>query len=185
MLLHVWRVLEVGAGIGRLSKHLLLPLFSEVDMLEPCQKFLDASAEYIGEPAAARIGRRFCVGMEDWQPEPARQYAVVWVQWCVIYLTDEDFVGFLRKAAGALAERGWIVVKDNVAPSDGFVVDKEDSSITRTVPHMRKIFADSGLVLDKEVLQKGFPKNLFSVKMFALRRPTPEEDTEKHSDPSV
>ena len=44
------RVLDCGAGIGRVSKNLLLPLFDLVDLLEVNKKFLDEAPSYIGKP---------------------------------------------------------------------------------------------------------------------------------------
>jgi len=43
------RALDCGAGIGRVTKNLLLPLFDTVDMLEVNQKFLDEAPAYIGK----------------------------------------------------------------------------------------------------------------------------------------
>lgn len=43
------RALDCGAGIGRVSKNLLLPLFGTVDMLEVTQQFLDEAPNYIGK----------------------------------------------------------------------------------------------------------------------------------------
>lgn len=42
------RALDCGAGIGRVTKNLLLPLFDTVDLLEVNQKFLDEAPNYIG-----------------------------------------------------------------------------------------------------------------------------------------
>lgn len=36
-------VLDVGAGIGRVSHYTLHPVFEAVDMLEQCQKYIDES----------------------------------------------------------------------------------------------------------------------------------------------
>ena len=41
------RVLDCGAGIGRVSKRLLLPLFSEVDLLEQNPTFLEKAKTYL------------------------------------------------------------------------------------------------------------------------------------------
>ena len=41
------RALDCGAGIGRVSKKLLLPLFSEVDLLEQNPAFLEKAKTYL------------------------------------------------------------------------------------------------------------------------------------------
>lgn len=44
------RALDCGAGIGRVTKNLLIPLFEKVDLLEVNKKFLDEAPDYIGSP---------------------------------------------------------------------------------------------------------------------------------------
>ena len=41
------RALDCGAGIGRVSKRLLLPLFSQVDLVELNSDFLDQARTYL------------------------------------------------------------------------------------------------------------------------------------------
>lgn len=41
------RVLDCGAGMGRVTKHLLLPRFAKVDMVEPSKVQLDKGREYV------------------------------------------------------------------------------------------------------------------------------------------
>ena len=41
------RALDCGAGIGRVSKRVLLPLFSEVDLVEQNQSFLEKAKTYL------------------------------------------------------------------------------------------------------------------------------------------
>ena len=46
-IVHAGRALDCGAGIGRVSKKLLLPLFSEVDLLEQNPAFLERAKTYL------------------------------------------------------------------------------------------------------------------------------------------
>lgn len=73
----------------------------------------------------------------------------------------------MSKCKNGLAENGMICVKDNTC-NKGFVVDKEDSSVTRTDSHLRYLFGQSGLQVLKILLQPKFPKNLFPVRIYAL-----------------
>eukprot|EP00041_Stephanoeca_diplocostata_P026816 m.729796 g.729796 ORF g.729796 m.729796 type:complete len:151 (+) comp23050_c0_seq40:254-706(+) len=67
------RVLDVGAGIGRVTKNVLIPVgFGTVDLLEMCQRFLDEAVTFVASP---RLGQRycspmnkfdFCNGEQDW-----------------------------------------------------------------------------------------------------------------------
>jgi len=67
-----------------------------------------------------------------------------------------------------------VVVKDNLCSGarDGgprSVFDEVDSSITRSDAAWKKLFKEAGLTLVKEQVQRGLPKGLYEVKMYALR----------------
>lgn len=49
------RALDCGAGIGRVTKNLLLRLFDTVDLLEVNKKFLDEAPAYIGMMVLASL----------------------------------------------------------------------------------------------------------------------------------
>jgi protein N-terminal methyltransferase len=120
------RVVDCGAGIGRITTSLLIPLAQTVDVVEPIVKF---TAPLVGTPG---IGRFFNVGLEDWDVESAGKYDLIWNQWCVGHLTDRQLVDYLGKCGEALEKGGFVVVKENLA-SVGDVYDEVDSSVTRYV----------------------------------------------------
>ena len=80
---------------------------------------------------------------------------------------SDDFVRFLTRCAAGLRPEGRIFVKENNCAS-GFVVDKEDSSITRSDAYFQSIFPKAGLKLLKAQLQQDFPAELFAVRMYCL-----------------
>lgn len=73
--------LDCGAGIGRITKRLLLPLFHTVDLVDVTQEFLDKARNYLSEEAK-RVENYFCCGLQDFQPQPER-YDVIWIQWVI------------------------------------------------------------------------------------------------------
>lgn len=73
--------LDCGAGIGRISKRLLLPLFKTVDLVDVTQEFLDKAKTYLGEDGK-RVGNYFCSGLQDFVPQSGR-YDVIWIQWVI------------------------------------------------------------------------------------------------------
>jgi protein N-terminal methyltransferase len=162
------RSLDCGAGIGRLSRTLLIPLgFETVDLLEPVQHMLEQAKR---EVDASKAGRFILASMQDpaaFEPKPT--YDVIVIQWAAIYLTDADFASFLARCKAALNPGGVIFFKENLSTGQHFVVDKDDSSLTRSDAHYKQIFAAGGVTLVKEKLQKAWPKNLFPVKMYALQ----------------
>ncbi|CAI7895948.1 unnamed protein product [Closterium sp. NIES-53] len=56
-----------------------------------------------------------------------------------------------------------------------FVLDKADSSVTRSDAYFRDLFKQADLQLLKSKVQRGFPSELFVVKMYALT-PQPSSD---------
>ena len=159
--------LDCGAGIGRVTKHFLLPLFKKVDMVEQDKTFLDQAPTYLGEDNSQRVGERFCNGLQDFTPE-AKRYNLIWIQWVLLYLTDDDLVKFLQRCKAALLPNGLICLKENIVFKRS-VTDREDSSITRTDKRLKKLISKAGLNVIKQDMQQGFPKGLLKVKMYALR----------------
>ena len=73
-----------------------------------------------------------------------------------------------EKAKGALKPGGLIFVKENIC-KEGFIVDKEDSSLTRSNQYMLDLFEKANLSLLQSVKQKNFPKELFDVRIYCLK----------------
>ncbi|CAH8665556.1 unnamed protein product, partial [Dicrocoelium dendriticum] len=87
--------LDCGSGIGRITKQLLLPRFTFVDMVEVTQAFLDKAEDYIGEDFE-NVGELFCVGLQEFIP-PRGRYDLIWIQWVIGHLTDLTLVEFLKR----------------------------------------------------------------------------------------
>jgi protein N-terminal methyltransferase len=80
----------------------------------------------------------------------------------------EDLIKFLKLSKEALKQGGAICIKENIS-RQGFIVDNEDSSVTRSDQHFKYLFKQAGLKLIQETFQKVHPEFLFKVKMYALR----------------
>jgi protein N-terminal methyltransferase len=159
-------VVDCGAGMGRVTKAVMLPLFQKVDLVEPCENLLEEAKELMqDEPRAERY---LLVGLQDFFPESGR-YDVIWNQWCCLYLTDDDLVEYLKRCKAALRPRGLIVCKENVVIDGAHVFDYDDNSITRTDKQYREIFIRAGLELVRERRQTDWPADLFPVMTYALR----------------
>lgn len=181
----VARVLETGAGIGRITTGLLLNIAHTVDIVEPIKKFTDVLSQY--QPLAEQgiIGEIYNAGLETWQPDATKKYDIVWNQWCLNHLTDQQVVDYLERVAKSLVGydnqhqeetsvstmRGWIMVKENLSTDayDQDVFDDADSSVTRSDTKWQALFDQANLKVVKMELQTGFPKSLYPVKMYALR----------------
>lgn len=98
----------------------------EVDIVEPIAKFTEALQQKSG------VRHVFNVGLEEWQPDVGVQYDLVWNQWCVGHLKDEQLVQYLERCKTILTPgNGLIVVKENISTSGVDLFDDQDSSVTR------------------------------------------------------
>lgn len=72
-----------------------------------------------------------------------------------------------------LKPNGILVVKENVTSSEVVEKDEEDSSVTRPDMLLKTIFTRSNFELLMDLRQQKFPKDLYPVKMYALRPKSP------------
>ena len=169
------RVVDCGAGIGRITLGLLSKVARVVDIVEPVAKFTDEISRGDGFKEmrdAGGLGRIWNVGLEAWFPDPKEvAYDVIWIQWCVGQCTDAQVHDLLVRVQGCLVPGGWIVVKENLSndPRGEDIYDETDSSVTRTDEKLRHMFQEAKLKLVSTELQRGFPKGLYGVRMYALQ----------------
>ena len=163
------RACDCGAGIGRVTKEFLLPFgFTHVDLVEQSERLLRSAPDYLGTKMSSKC-RYLNLGLQEFQPVK-ENYQVIWIQWVIGHLTDIDFVSFFRRCVSGVTKNGGIVVvKDNVCNSEEFNVDKDDSSVTRSLDYLLLLFELSGVEIVHTSVQEGFPDDIFPVHMFALR----------------
>ena len=189
-------VADVGGGIGRVVKHVLLKRFDKVDLVEPSPRLLASAPSYLAtndcsleeeeEGDEEKVG---CdksstswdkdeinskvtftnQGLQDWSPIEGT-YDLIWAQWSIVYLHDADLISFLQRCKQALKEGGVVVIKENTTDEDmGFMVDKDDASLIRSPAYFNTLFSIAGFTTIIEKSQLGFPSELYTVKMFVLK----------------
>ncbi|KAI4594544.1 hypothetical protein LQW54_011887 [Pestalotiopsis sp. IQ-011] len=120
------RALEGGAGIGRVTEGLLLKVSKNVDIIEPVAKFTDTIK---GKDGISSIQN---IGLEEWRAKQGEPYDLIWTQWCVGHLSDDQLLQYLKECRSALKTgTGLAVIKENLSTSDSDMFDELDSSITR------------------------------------------------------
>jgi protein N-terminal methyltransferase len=181
------RVADCGAGIGRITKGLLLGVGRRVDVVEPVKKFTNELVKELENTQAdaagqsdgrGQIGEVINLGLQDWIPQPGA-YNLIWNQWCLGHLTDAQLVTYLERCKEGLVKpkaegekvEAWIVVKENLSTDIQHrdIYDDEDSSVTRSDEKFRKLFKDAKLALVTTELQRGMPKELYPVRIYALK----------------
>ena len=87
------RALDCGAGIGRITKHLLTRHFSKVDLVEQNKLFLQKAKEYL---KSDKVENLYCCGLQNFVPEKEK-YDVIWCQWVLGHLTDDHMINFFKR----------------------------------------------------------------------------------------
>lgn len=168
------RVVDCGAGIGRVTKGFLATVADEVDVVEPVRKLTDVithGAEFEALRDNGVIGRVYNVGLEQWTPDEGRLYDIIWTQWCCGQLNDEQLIEYFARVQKFIEPGGWLVVKENMStdPAGEDIFDETDSSVTRHDAKFRQLFEQAGLVIVATELQRGLPKELYPVRSYALQ----------------
>lgn len=71
--------LDCGSGIGRVSKHVLLPVFSSVELVDMMESFLVEAQSYL-QVNEDKVESYHCYSLQEFTPHLAR-YDVIWIQW--------------------------------------------------------------------------------------------------------
>ncbi|KAF9274002.1 hypothetical protein BGZ68_001005, partial [Mortierella alpina] len=87
-------VLDCGAGIGRVTKQVLIKAFDHVDLVENSAAFVkQAKEEYLrSEIESGKVGEVRCSGLQNVQFEGTSwegRFDVIWCQWVLGHLTED------------------------------------------------------------------------------------------------
>lgn len=136
-----------------------------MDLVEQNPKFIDAAKKFLN--CENRVGEFYVCGLQDFTPKK-NFYDVIWCQWVLGHLTDSHLVDFLIHCKNGLKKNGVIIVKENISSGE-LIVDEQDSSVTRSNNVFLKLFKEANFNVIKQSKQANFPKQLMSVKIFALQ----------------
>jgi len=145
--------LDAGAGVGRVTKHMLLKRFRHVQLVEACEAWSKQSRRYLGKKRA--LSCTFTNSrLEEFKPTPDT-YDLIWVQWTLQYLIDQDVVAMLKALKPSLRKKGVMIVKENRpylpdVDHEHFQMDTPGGEharfdITRPDAHHRYLFQAAGM----------------------------------------
>lgn len=173
------RALDAGAGVGRITKLVLLKRYREIRLVEGDVGWSRRSRAYLGRKRCDGRCTFTCTRLEDLDQNTIAGWGapsdVVWLQWTLQYLTDLDAIDTLRNLALSLVETGYLIVKENRpyggARLDRFQMDTPDGGsgrydITRTDNHHRLLFQRAGLVVD--LAEVGVETNTYALVVGSL-----------------
>ncbi|KAH8398580.1 hypothetical protein KR222_000509, partial [Zaprionus bogoriensis] len=161
--------LDCGAGIGRVTRNLLMPVFETVDLVEQDAAFATKARELCTAEGmrSKSLGEVYNVGLQEFTP--TNKYDLVWCQWVLGHLTDQDLLAFFRRIRIGLQPGAFLCLKENVSSSKTVVKDEEDSSVTRPMSQYDRFLDEAGFRIVRKVRQANFPKGLFPVYMIACK----------------
>ena len=177
------KAIEAGAGVGRITSDVLFYYVDHVDLLEPVEQFTTEASRRLKDHSKVNEGCTFNInqiGLQHWNPNVDEKYDLIWSQWCLPHLSDEELIEYLKKCKKILktfnqdeeefGQDGLIIVKENICNDDDYkLFDDDDSSITRSNKAFLDIFEKSDLNIIHQEIQSGFPRELLKVKTYALR----------------
>lgn len=164
------RALDCGAGIGRVTKNVLINYFKTVDLVEQDDNFVRKAHDYLSVNGQfiEKIGTIHNEGLQNFTPAED-MYDVIWCQWVLGHLTDEDLSEFFKRCIKSLTKNGCIVIKENFTSTDDFCIDSVDSSVTRSIRITKQILDSVNLRIVKIVKQENFIQGLFPVYTIACK----------------
>ena len=151
--------LDCGAGVGRISKYVLLRKCSgTVTLLEGNLHWSLRSRAYLGRKRASRCSFVHGQLQEMHHHLELDSFDIIWFQWCLQYLTDLDVIAVLIAARNCLRKNGIIIVKENIPTAvttgsvrtDRFQMDTPEGpegrfDITRPELHHKYLFQQANL----------------------------------------
>jgi hypothetical protein len=129
--------LDCGAGVGRVTKHVLLKRCNRVCLLEGCERWFKQIRRYLGKKRSQNckfvLGQlEECSALEaccqgDIRSSNSRRsnngdrrgtkgeilFDLIWIQWTLQYLIDADVVSTLLRMRSALTSNGRLIIKEN------------------------------------------------------------------------
>jgi protein N-terminal methyltransferase len=159
-------VIDCGAGIGRVTKSILVNYFKKIDIMEQDEKFVQTCRESFKDDPL--IGNIYQNSLQDFKFE--KTYEVIWIQWCLENLEDDDIILFMEKCKNALEKTGKVIIKENITEQENNnKFSDEDYSKMRTMKSFRRIFKKSGFKIYKQFIHPNWPDDLVSVGVFVLK----------------
>lgn len=167
------RAVDTGAGVGRVTKGFLSEIAEVVDIVEPVVQLTNVITQSDAFASLRKdgvIGKIYNEGLESWEPPRKTKYALVWNQWCLGQLTDQQLIEYFERIQKHVMPGGWIVVKENMStdPHGKDIFDETDSSVTRSDDKFRRLFQRAGLRILATEQQRGMPRELYPVRSYAL-----------------
>ena len=167
--------LDCGSGIGRVSKHVLVNYFKEIDLFEQNEKFVEKSKEELSSFTNVRSIQQCSLQLFEFNK---RKYDLIWIQWCLENLEDEDLDLFISKCYNGLNDNGIVIVKENFFyPTDegpykgkDYNYSDEDYSKQRKDIFYINLFMKHKFKIIKHFLNPNYPSKIIPLIVYVLTK---------------
>lgn len=163
------RVIDCGSGIGRVTEHVLLNFFNEIDLMEQSSNFIATCKTKFA--LNEKVKNIYHSSLQHFNFE--REYDLIWIQWCLENIEDGDLNCFLKKCHKALSQNGMMIVKENYYKGDkekDAIYAELDLSKQRSDSTYLDLFKNNGFVLKKHFLNPNWPSDFMPLVVYVLAK---------------
>eukprot|EP01012_Entosiphon_sulcatum_P012616 TRINITY_DN17945_c0_g1_i1.p1 TRINITY_DN17945_c0_g1~~TRINITY_DN17945_c0_g1_i1.p1 ORF type:complete len:630 (+),score=156.06 TRINITY_DN17945_c0_g1_i1:1753-3642(+) len=165
------KALDLGAGMGRVTKGVLLEFAAVIDLVEPIGDFIDEAKRLMRDEN--QQGTYLPALVADIKVEPD-SYDLVCIQFLAHALSDADFAALLERIRPALRPNAIVFVKEVLPMGLANEVTVQDARIIRAEHYIEELFGTVDFRAIKKQYQEEWPRDALPVVMYAL---TAEEVT--------
>eukprot|EP00801_Mesodinium_rubrum_P008426 Mrub_08445.p1 GENE.Mrub_08445~~Mrub_08445.p1 ORF type:complete len:256 (+),score=42.11 Mrub_08445:31-768(+) len=174
--------IDFGAGVGRVTKHVLSRHFKNITLVEQCSNMCDQMKVEFDTLKPVYSSHHFTVVNESLQNfENLRhkpKYDLVVCDWILSHLYDDDMINFLDVIKSNMHPHSTLIVKDNVNNNgDDDEFDQNDFTVTRPVKKQEMLFTCCGFDIVYKEMQPDWPGDLFPVYIWAMKQQTVDSET--------
>ena len=174
------RALDCAAGIGRVTQYVLVNFFKEIELVEQEEKFVNKAKELLS--SNPKVIGYYNKPLEQFDfNNKTNYYDLIWIQWCLENLEDDDLDSFIKKCYNALNDNGIIIVKENILIEDdesednnikdnNKVYSKEDISRQREDSSYIELFTKNGFSLFRHFPNPNWPDGLMPLIIYVLKK---------------
>lgn len=158
------RVIDCGAGIGRITSSVLINYFEECDLVEQDCKFVNHCKTIFKN--LSKVKNIYLSSLQNFNFE--KKYNAIWIQWCLENLDDDDLLNFMINCKKSLLDDGIVIVKENIV-NKGTQFINYDYSKVRSDLIFKNIFTNAGFKIVRHFHHPNWPKGFMKVSIFVMK----------------
>lgn len=173
--LHTHYALDCAAGIGRVTQYVLTNYYDNVDLVEQDVKFINKAKELLANNNKVKHFYIDNIEKYDFQNK-CKFYDLIWIQWCLENIENEDINNFINKCYNVLKDDGIVIVKENIyieesdSEDNKDIKSKTDFSNIRPDIYYMNLFTNNGFIVYKHFLNPNWPEELIPLVVYVLKK---------------